>query len=272
MAWRDRLRRRAVGRPDPVERPRRAGRTGAAPATGPSDEGPDPSTPGGSGSTAPVPTVPHDWDGGWRRTAAPEPTLSRAPLGVSDGLTFRAGLAAWQNPSFDTGLGHALQPMAPTGLVRGVTRPASAQPTHTGGGPLLLRALRPEGVEGPRGDGTEDAGIPDGTSRPPDGRTPQVRRRVRAGARASGPAPSVSEPSGSAPAGPLPSASAVRPTPGGSGGSGGAGEAEAGSGPEPVVARPGGNSGNSAVGDGRSSGFPRTRGLTAGDSPAVLFS
>ncbi|MYV66379.1 hypothetical protein GT043_10610, partial [Streptomyces sp. SID2131] len=58
--------------------------------------------------------MPGDWDGGWRR-AAPQPlTLSRAPLGVSDGLAFRAGLAAWQNPSFDGGMGHALLPTAPT--------------------------------------------------------------------------------------------------------------------------------------------------------------
>ncbi|MFF7123284.1 hypothetical protein [Streptomyces sp. NPDC008240] len=282
MAWRDRLRRRAAGGPDTVERLRRAGRTGA-PAAGPSGEGPDPSAPGAPGSaapvpSAPVPSVPHDWDGGWRRTAAPELTLSRAPLGVSDGLTFRAGLAAWQNPSFDNGLGHALQPTAPTGLMRDVTRPATAQPTHTGGGPLLLRALRPEGAEGPQGDGTTD-----GTARTPDGRTPQLRRRARTGTgtgtRASGPAPSASEPrvsteSGPLPSGPLPSASAsaVRPTAGGSGGTGGA---QAGSGPQPASARPGGNSGNNGdgvAGEGRSSGAPRARGLTSGDSPAVLSS
>ncbi|MFG2120605.1 hypothetical protein [Streptomyces sp. NPDC048710] len=248
MAWRDRLRRRAAGGPDTAERPRRAGRTGA-PTAGPSGEGPDPNAPGGSGSAAPVPSVPHDWDGGWRRTAAPELTLSRGPLGVSDGLAFRGGLAAWQNPSFDNGLGHALQPTAPTGLVRGVARPAAARPTHTGGGPLLLRALRPEGAEGPQGEGAADARTPDGTARTPDGRTPPVRRRARTGERASGPAPSVSEPSGSAPSGPVPSgptpsASAVRPTAGG----------------------------NSRAREGRSSGAPRTRGLTPGDSPAVLSS
>ncbi|OXY95762.1 hypothetical protein [Streptomyces diastatochromogenes] len=253
MAWRDRLRRRAAGRPDTAERPRRAGRTGA-PVTAPSGAGPDPGTPGGSGSAAPVPSVPHDWDGGWRRTAAPELTLSRAPLGVSDGLTFRAGLAAWQNPSFDTGLGHALRPTAPTGLVRGVTRPAAAQPTHTGGGPLLLRALRPAGVEAPQGDGNPDAGTPAGTARTPHGRTPQVR-----------PSSGREVPSGPSPSGPLPSAPVVRP-------SGGTGAGEAGSGAEPVVARPGGNSDNSAAGEGRSGSAPRTRGLTSGDSPAVLSS
>src|SRR5918999_407960 len=48
-------------------------------------------------------------------------------------------------------------PTAPTGLVHGVTRAAAPQPAHTGGGPLLLRALRPEGADGPR-DGTPDAG------------------------------------------------------------------------------------------------------------------
>jgi syndecan 1 len=141
MAWRDRLRRRAAA-PD-VAVPGSPGATGT----------PGPSTGGGSGPStggAPGSAVPGDWDGGWRRTVAPELTVSRAPLGVSDGLAFRAGLAAWQNPSFDAGLGHALLPTAPTGLVSGVTRPAAApRHTHSAGGPLLLRALRPEGADGP---------------------------------------------------------------------------------------------------------------------------
>lgn len=121
MAWRDRLRRRAA-EPD-IAGPGSPGATGT----------PGPSATGGSGPSAggaPGSVVPGDWDGGWRRTAAPELTVSRAPLGVSDGLAFRAGLAAWQNPSFDAGLGHALLPTAPTGLVSGVTRPAAA-PRHT---------------------------------------------------------------------------------------------------------------------------------------------
>ncbi|MET9934678.1 hypothetical protein ABZ054_28135, partial [Streptomyces sp. NPDC006324] len=90
--------------------------------------------------------MPGDWDGGWRRAAPQQLTLSRAPLGVSDGLAFRAGLAAWQNPSFDGGMGHALLPTAPTGLVHGMTRPAAPHATDTGGGPLLLRAVRAEGA------------------------------------------------------------------------------------------------------------------------------
>ncbi|WP_392964918.1 hypothetical protein [Streptomyces sp. LN245] len=84
MAWRDRLRRRAAA-PD-IAGPGSPGATG---------------TPGPSAGGDPGPAVPGDWDGGWRRTVAPELTVSRAPLGVSDGLAFRAGLAAWQNPSFD---------------------------------------------------------------------------------------------------------------------------------------------------------------------------
>ncbi|MFB9467573.1 hypothetical protein ACFF45_34050, partial [Streptomyces cinereospinus] len=98
---------------------------------------PDPAVPG---SAVQGSAVPGDWDGGWRRTAAPELTLSRAPLGVSDGLTFRAGLAAWRNPSFGGDLGHAVLPSAPAGLVRGVARPAAPRATRAGGGPLLLRA------------------------------------------------------------------------------------------------------------------------------------
>ncbi|WP_328670484.1 hypothetical protein [Streptomyces sp. NBC_00328] len=173
MAWRDRLRRRAAA-------PDTAG-PGSPGATG---------TPGPSASGDPGSAVPGDWDGGWRRTAAPELTVSRAPLGVSDGLAFRAGLAAWQNPSFDAGLGHALLPTAPAGLVSGVTRPAAApQHTHSAGGPLLLRALRPEGADGPgESEGTADAP------------TTQVSRRTRPGARPSGPAP-LARSSGPAPQG-----------------------------------------------------------------------
>ncbi|MYS07624.1 hypothetical protein GTW71_14555, partial [Streptomyces sp. SID6041] len=108
--------------------------------------------PGGSGVSggAPDPSaVPGDWDGGWRRAAPPLLTLSRAPLGVSDGLAFRSGLAAWQNPSFDSGMGHALLPTAPTGLVHGATRPATPRTTDSGGGPLLLRAVRADGTPEP---------------------------------------------------------------------------------------------------------------------------
>ncbi|AGS68032.1 hypothetical protein B446_06040 [Streptomyces collinus Tu 365] len=160
MAWRDRLRRRAAA-PDTARRPG-ADRSGAA-GSGPAGDGPDRGTagdgtdrgePGGRGSS-----VPGDWDGGWRRTAPPQLTVARSPLGVSDGLAFRAGLASWQNPSFDSGLGHAVLSAAPTGLVRGVARPATPQATRAGGGPLLLRALRPEGA-GDEADGASDAGSP----------------------------------------------------------------------------------------------------------------
>ncbi|MEW2119953.1 hypothetical protein AB0945_33175, partial [Streptomyces sp. NPDC005474] len=237
MAWRDRLRRRAA-----------ADRSGV-PGDGPSGAGPDRGAPDGpspSASGAPGSSLPVDWDGGWRRTAAPELTVSRAPLGVSDGLAFRAGLAAWQNPSFDAGLGHALLPTAPTGLVRGVTRPATPQPTHTGGGPLLLRALRPEGPAGldeahGSGNGGSGAGTPDG---------PMVTRPTRAASRT---VPGERRP-GSAPSSGS-GASAVRPSGSGSGTGGGSGAGV-----------------NSTAGDGSSGENARTRGLTSTDSPAVLSS
>ncbi|MFJ3785607.1 hypothetical protein [Streptomyces sp. NPDC090093] len=118
--------------------------------------------------------MPGDWDGGWRR-AAPQPlTLSRAPLGVSDGLAFRAGLAAWQNPSFDGGMGHALLPTAPTGLVHGMARPAAPHTTGSGGGPLLLRAVRAEGT-GPEADtpGPETR-LPSASGKPGTSKAPKA--------------------------------------------------------------------------------------------------
>ncbi|MFH9403531.1 hypothetical protein ACH4JS_27815 [Streptomyces sp. NPDC017638] len=151
MAWRDRLRRRSAG----TEGPRRGEHDGAPAAAvsgAPVSAAPD----------APAAAVPADWDGGWRRTAPPEPTVSRAPLAVSDGLAFRSGLAAWQNPSFDSGLAHALLPTAPTGLVHGVThRPAAPRSDRAEGGPLLLRALRREGDQEPA-DGAPDGSATSG--------------------------------------------------------------------------------------------------------------
>lgn len=159
----------------PTAAPDTADRTGAehsgAASNGSRDSGPEPGTSGRAGSA-----VPGDWDGGWRRTAAPQLTVARAPLGVSDGLAFRAGLASWQNPSFDSGLGHAMLPTAPTGLVRGVTRPAAPQATHAGGGPLLLRALRPEGA-GESADGTPGAGPSAAPARPSRGQDAPVVAR-----------------------------------------------------------------------------------------------
>ncbi|MFE5831579.1 hypothetical protein ACFQ67_26775 [Streptomyces sp. NPDC056488] len=173
MAWRDRLRRRA-GAP---------GRTGAGANAAGSSARPDASDgsagPGPSGGSA----VPGDWDGGWRR-AAPQPlTLSRAPLGVSDGLAFRAGLAAWQNPSFDGGMGHALLPTAPTGLVHGMARPAAPHATGSGGGPLLLRAVRAEGsgaeVDAP-GPETRLPSAPRGPETPRAPKTPKTPKVPKA--------------------------------------------------------------------------------------------
>lgn len=198
MAWRDRLRRRTAG-PDTADRFRAAERAGS---DGPSGDGQDR---GASGGPAPsggrAPSVPGDWDGGWRRTPPPQLTVARAPLGVSDGLAFRDGLAAWQNPSFDAGLGHALLPTAPTGLVRGVTPPAAAQPTRTGRGPCCCepcarrnrtarRAPRPRPSHRTPGARTAVRGRrPPGPHRSRAGRfrgrhrAPEPERRVRAPAR-----------------------------------------------------------------------------------------
>ncbi|MEU6158694.1 hypothetical protein [Streptomyces sp. NPDC047130] len=278
MAWRDRLRRRAAG---------------PTVADGTSGAGPDRGAPDAGASS-----VPGDWDGGWRRTPPPRLTVSRAPLGVSDGLAFRADLASWQNPSFDSGLGHAVLPTAPTGLVRGVTRPAAApQATGGGGGPLLLRSLRAEGAEEPQG-GAAEAGVADtravgapavgaraagaraagaggrgagasgGTPRPSADRAPQVARRTRPGARASTTAPPNDAPVPSTE--PSASSGAATAASGAATAASGAATAASGAVPagvRPVVARPGRDG---ATGSGPADDAPRERGLTPGSSPAVL--
>ncbi|NEB82350.1 hypothetical protein G3I40_45150, partial [Streptomyces sp. SID14478] len=179
MAWRDGARRRK-GRPavEPVPAPVEGPGTGVDAVTV------------GHGSA-----VPNGWDGGWRHTSAPQLTVSRSPLAVSDGLVFRAGLAAWRDPSFDTGLAHGVLPSAPAGLVSGVTHPVTgtAGPTRSGGAPLLLRALAPGGEEdnfaaeyGTSGSGARVAAgkgpavgpeVPRERTRP---ELPQVQRRARA--------------------------------------------------------------------------------------------
>ncbi|MFE0006651.1 hypothetical protein ACFVZX_08770, partial [Streptomyces erythrochromogenes] len=138
MAWRDRLRRRTAV-PDAAAAGAAAAQDGAA-ARDAGSAGPS----GTSGSA-----VPGDWDGGWRMTAPPLLTVSRSVTGVSDGLAFRAGLAAWRNPSFDTGLAHGLLPSAPAGLVRGVARPATPPPTHTRRRPQQPRAQPPQAPQPP---------------------------------------------------------------------------------------------------------------------------
>ncbi|MGW2648689.1 hypothetical protein ACWC2T_28085 [Streptomyces sp. NPDC001393] len=177
MAWRDRLRRRAT-----------APGAGGTPAGPGSTQQAAPRAMSTPASGAAGPTVPHDWDGGWRRTPPPTLTVARAPLGVSDGLAFRSGLASWQDPSFDAGLGHALLPSAPVGLMRGVTGPVAPRATHTAGGPLLLRVPRQQAEEaaetGPRaeepGEARPDAAGAQQRSAAP---VPQVSRRTRPGAR-----------------------------------------------------------------------------------------
>ncbi|MFR9792532.1 hypothetical protein ACL07V_28370 [Streptomyces sp. MB22_4] len=168
MGWWEGVRRRLAG---PADTP------SAAPSA---PSGPEPA--GASSS------VPGDWDGGWRRVTPATLTVARAPLGVSDGLAFRSGLASWQNPTFDTGLGHGLLSSAPAGLVHGVTRPPVQRSAYEGGGPLLLRSL-PE-------HGTEEAGDGGGAA-PPSGSGPApVQRVARAGGRGPGQArrsPAASE-------------------------------------------------------------------------------
>ncbi|MEU7035116.1 hypothetical protein ABZ958_15695 [Streptomyces sp. NPDC046237] len=115
------------------------------------------------------------WDGGWREVAPPSVTIARSPLGVSDGLRFRSGLASWQNPTLTSELGHGLVPSAPAGLIHGVARPTGAPRTTTveGGGPLLLRTVRPDAEPDP--DAGADAGqaTGPGTTSPDPGQAVQ---------------------------------------------------------------------------------------------------
>ncbi len=176
MAWRDGRRRRTKGT---------AGAGGREPAAGPPGTGSgaaDGSAAASSGAPAAA-SVPGDWDGGWRRTPPPPLTVARAPLGVSDGLAFRSGLASWQNPTLGTGLGHALLPSAPVGLVHGVTRPAAPLATRSDGGPLLLRVARtdaapetPDPAEGGRA-ATPRSGRAAAPGSGPGGNTPVFRAR-----------------------------------------------------------------------------------------------
>ncbi|WP_416485099.1 hypothetical protein [Streptomyces sp. CL12] len=145
MAWWDVRRRRD-----------RAADIASAAPSGASGPGPAGSEPSRAASATPGGSLPGDFDGGWRRGAAPPLTVARAPLGVSDGLTFRDGLTSWQNPAFDSGLGHGLLPSAPMGLVHGVTRPAVQRSEYGSGGPLLLRSLPEPGGE-EAGDGADAA-------------------------------------------------------------------------------------------------------------------
>ncbi|MGM9443022.1 hypothetical protein ACTAF0_22605 [Streptomyces murinus] len=161
MAWWDVRRRRD-----------RAADIASAAPSGASGPGPAGSEPSRAASAMPGGSLPGDWDGGWRRVAAPSLTVARAPLGVSDGLTFRDGLTSWQNPAFDSGLGHGLLPSAPMGLVHGVTRPAVQRSEYGSGGPLLLRSLPEPGGE-EAGDGADSA-------------LAQVQRVVRADGRGAG--------------------------------------------------------------------------------------
>ncbi|KRV50196.1 hypothetical protein AQ490_13805 [Wenjunlia vitaminophila] len=119
------------------------------------------------------------WDGGWRAVPSPVATVLRSAVGVSDGLRFRSRLAAWQNPSLGRGLGHAVLPSAPVGVVHGVTRP-STHTTWADGAPLLLRAARPGADTGQEQDGAEHGPAPERPERA--GRPPPRRaHRPRAG-------------------------------------------------------------------------------------------
>ncbi|MDX5578052.1 hypothetical protein PV779_62150, partial [Streptomyces sp. ID01-9D] len=110
-----------------------------APASGAASVSPAPASGEGDGG---------GWDGGWRRVAPPSVTVARSSIGVSDGLRFRSRLASWQNPALGGELGHSVLPSAPVGLIHGVARPGSAR-TASPGGPLLLRAVRPQEADEP---------------------------------------------------------------------------------------------------------------------------
>ncbi|MDX3592863.1 hypothetical protein PV749_17235 [Streptomyces sp. ID03-2B] len=112
-----------------------------APASGAASVSPAPASGEGDGG---------GWDGGWRRVAPPSVTVARSSIGVSDGLRFRSRLASWQNPTLGGELGHSVLPSAPVGLIHGVARPGSAR-TASPGGPLLLRAVRPQEADEPAG-------------------------------------------------------------------------------------------------------------------------
>ncbi|APU16179.1 MULTISPECIES: hypothetical protein [Actinoalloteichus] len=82
------------------------------------------------------------WDGGWRALAPLSGVIQRSPAGVSDGIRFRTGLAAWQNPRLGGELGHLVSPAAPAGLIGGLLRPvdrAEGGAERTAGGPPLVR-------------------------------------------------------------------------------------------------------------------------------------
>ncbi len=242
MAWRDRMRRRGAV-------PNAAG----AVATSTGATGAVQEAAAGRG-----PGVPADWDGGWRRTTPALLTVSRAPMSVSDGLAFRDGLAAWRDPSFDTGLAHALLPTAPTGLVRGIARPAVAHPTHSGGGPLLLRALR-----APDADAAPDAGPWAGAGAPQPEAPPAAGAQATGRAQPGGSGARASGARASAKGAPL-SAQAAPAV--------GAGTGTGRSSASPADERPGRSGGGPEApsGAGATAGTPATLGRPPTQSAAVL--
>ncbi|WP_406285203.1 hypothetical protein [Streptomyces sp. NBC_00209] len=135
-----------------------------------------------------------DWDGGWRRVAPPTVTVARSSIGVSDGLRFRSRLASWQNVAYsDGGLGHAVLPSAPVGLVHGVARTPGTPRTAPSGAPLVLRAAAPSAPSVPSVPEGGATGTGPGPTPPGPGTQapPGPRRVVRAvsgsASRASGP-------------------------------------------------------------------------------------
>ncbi|MGW2203075.1 hypothetical protein [Streptomyces sp. NPDC001774] len=144
--------------------------------------------PGAAAAAPEVPAGRPDWDGGWREVAPPSVTIARSTPAVSDGMRFRSGLAAWQNPTLTSGLGHGLMPSAPAGLIHGVARPATGPRTSTveGGGPLLLRAVRDPEADGEPGPAT----TPHGPEHPVQRRTvtaPVAERAANSGPSATAP-------------------------------------------------------------------------------------
>ncbi|QWF77831.1 hypothetical protein [Amycolatopsis sp. CA-230715] len=73
-------------------------------------------------ATAPEPASPvAEADAGWHAVRPLTTTVQRLST-MSDGLRFRDGLAAWQDPSQRIELGHAVSPEAPVGLATGLVR------------------------------------------------------------------------------------------------------------------------------------------------------
>ncbi|GAA1948900.1 hypothetical protein [Amycolatopsis minnesotensis] len=101
-------------------------------------------------------------DGGWRSVRPLGPTVQRLAT-MSDGLRFRDGLSAWQNPSQRIEMGHAVSAEAPTGLTAGLVRTGarSARAPQPGLPQPVVYRVPPESdaeYDEPSASGAEAAG------------------------------------------------------------------------------------------------------------------